>query len=87
MVALIGIYSGIMLAMENRGTGRLDVRCEYRCRMGESQCLPGGSYSAPMEPGWYTIEVWAPNRPSQWEPFAIEIEEGKTTEFVCRPSR
>lgn len=87
MVGVLGIYFAVMLTLENRGTGRLDVRCEHRCRMGTTECLPGGSYSMPIQPGLYKIEVWAPSWPSGWEPFTIGVEEGQTTEFVCRPSR
>jgi hypothetical protein len=83
----LGGDSAVMLTLENRGTGRLDVRCEHRCRMGTTECLPGGSYSMPIQPGLYKIEVWAPSWPSGWEPFTIGIDEGQTTEFVCRPSR
>jgi hypothetical protein len=66
-------------------TGRLDVRCVHRCRMDGTECLPGGGWSSPMKPGTYVIEVWNPDYPGNWEPIAVDVDDGAVTEFDCRP--
>jgi hypothetical protein len=76
-----------MMAITHHTTGTLTLHCESRCRLGGGECMPGGSFSQTLEPGRYKVEVWAPRLPSKWEPFEVEIEQGRTTELLCRPSR
>jgi hypothetical protein len=86
-VAVLVTFSAIMMVISDHSTGTLTLHCEFRCRLGGGECLPGGSFTQTMDPGRYQVEVWAPHLPSKWQAFEVEIERGRTTEFVCRPSR
>lgn len=85
-VVVVLAYGGVMMYLENDGTGQLSVTCEQRCRMESMECLPGGSYSMPLPPGAHTLEVWNPDLPTRWEPVTVQIRKGKTTNLTCRPT-
>ncbi|MBU1068978.1 hypothetical protein KJ975_05340 [Myxococcota bacterium] len=87
-VLLVGSLAFLLVSTYLTGeTGRLTVRCEHRCRFGATECLPGGGWSSPMKPGAYTIEVWNPEVPGNWQKILVEVRDGETTQFICRPGR
>ncbi|MBU1509393.1 hypothetical protein KKD52_03440 [Myxococcota bacterium] len=87
-VLLVGSLAFLLVSTYLTGeTGRLTVRCEHRCRFGATECLPGGGWSSPMKPGAYTIEVWNPDVPGNWQKILVEVRDGGTTHFICRPPR
>ncbi len=66
-------------------TGRLSVKCTHRCRFHGTECLPGGSWSSPLKPGVYELQVWNPDVPGNWETVLVEVQDGGNTHFTCRP--
>lgn len=82
-VALIGVQLGIMY-FANKSQGTLELVCEQRCKFQEMECLPGGKVTQMLDPGTYTIEIWASSGSALWIPKQFEIAVGETTQFVCR---
>ncbi|PKN46612.1 MAG: hypothetical protein CVU59_05560 [Deltaproteobacteria bacterium HGW-Deltaproteobacteria-17] len=85
-VLVVGSLAFLLVSTYLTGeTGRLTVRCEHRCRFGATECLPGGGWSSPLKPGAYTLEVWNPAVPGNWQSILVEVRDGETTHFICRP--
>jgi hypothetical protein len=84
-VLALAATSAVLLYLGNRGKGTLALECKTRCRFDSMECLPGGSSEMALDPGTYTIEVWASSGSALWLPRTFEIVEGETTPFVCGP--
>ena len=47
--------------------------------------LPGGYFQTILEPGDYTLEVWAPDRSPKWQPLPYSIRAGQLAHVDCLP--
>ena len=85
LVAALGF--GGMYWFANETQGWLEVEAESRCELGGATLLPGASMSTALDPGSYTIRVFNPNVPGDWETQKFEIKLHETTRVQCRPTR
>jgi hypothetical protein len=53
--------------------------------LGGTKCLPGGYFQTILEPGDYTLEVWAPDQSPKWQPLPYSIRAGQLTHVDCLP--
>jgi len=61
----------------------INQRTGFR-RTAESE--PGGAYAVTsLEPGDYTLEVWAPDRSPKWQPLPYSIRAGQLAHVDCLP--
>jgi hypothetical protein len=86
MLLLIGLVvaaqAALMIVAElTQGTLVLD--CRRRCRFQGGECLPGGGLRSTLDPGDYTIDIWAASGPERWHPRAFSIAVGEVTHVVC----
>ncbi len=84
-VTVVSLIFLVVVPRLSGETGRLTVKCVHRCRFRGAECLPGGGWSSPIQPGVYGLEVWNPEVPGNWQEVLVEVRDGGTTHFTCRP--
>lgn len=73
----------VLHATKNQGT--LEFDCRGRCRFQGTECLPGGRFSMTLDPGDYTVDLWASHGEALWLPRRVTVRVGEHTTFVCDP--
>ena len=88
----VGVVSFVLLGAvvyfpELTGASRtfLEIRAEYRCMFDGIEHLPGGWMRTGIRSGTYSILVWDPDPTGHWQEQFVDVLEGQTTIFVCRP--
>jgi hypothetical protein len=85
LVAVVGQL--VLLRYASTTQGWLSLRCEARCRFAGIECLPGGEVSMSLDPGEYTVEVFAPDAPGGYAPHRISLKADESVSFLCAPER
>jgi hypothetical protein len=83
-VVLFSIGAALFEWWSERSGGTVEFYAESRCVFGVSTLLPGGSMSTSLRPGRYSVSVFNPDVPGNYESLAFEVTRGQTTSVRCR---
>ena len=82
-IGLGGLAQVALMLYASTHQGTIELDCRSRCRFQGTECLPGGRVSMALDPGDYTVDLWASHGDALWIPRAVTVRLGETTPFVC----